>query len=68
VEDWVYSIDGSPDTRFTAYTSGGKLEFFDHPLQNQQTLAEEMGHIFSIRFDPSNRLLATVNSKGSLSL
>jgi WD40 repeat protein len=68
VEDWVYSIDGSADTRFTAYTAGNKIEFFDHAMEQRQRLAEAAGHIFALRFDPTSRYLVAGGSDRSLSV
>jgi WD40 repeat protein len=68
VEEWVYAIDGSPDRRFTAFATGGKIEFFDHAMRKQQTLSETRGHVFALRFDPSSRYLATAGQDRSLTL
>lgn len=67
VDQWVYSIDGSPSGRFTAYSEGGVVEFFDHALQKRQRLVDSGGHIFSIRFDPNGRFLAVGASDHQLS-
>ena len=68
VDEWVYSIDGSRDTRFTAYSTGRKIEFLDHLLRKRLTLSEIDGHAYSVRFDPSSRYLAVAGTDRSIYL
>jgi WD40 repeat protein len=66
VEEWIYAVDGSHDTRFTAFTAGPEIAFFDHAMQQMRSLAAYGGHVFAMRFDPNGRLLLAGDSNGQL--
>jgi WD40 repeat protein len=68
VDEWVYSIDGSRDSRFAAYSTGGKIQLLDFVLRKQLPLGQIDGHAYSVRFDPSSRYVAAAGTDGTIHL
>jgi WD40 repeat protein len=65
VDQFVYSIDGSENTRYSAAAVGERVLLFDHALQKMTTIGELPGaHGYTIAFDPSNEYLAVGGSDG----
>ena len=66
VDQYVYSIDGSASSRYSAAAVGDQVILFDHALKKMDTLAEMRGaQAFTVTFDPSSEYLAAVASDGT---
>ncbi len=66
INEWVYSIDSSPDGRFSAVASGSEVHLFDHALQEHERLSGHSTHVYKVAFDPTGEYLLSGGADGTV--